>query len=160
MADVPSCPELPTCKSKPTIENHKKKVHSSVKLPKANLKKRKVTHFTCEVCQSTFDSKNKLTDHIKEQHNTKEEEIPHSPPRKERKSDNLDNKIEEEDEPDCIADIIDEKEELENAKRKVEELEKTLEKKIQTIQNLNQWITSHIRRTTPITLPSIPRLRR
>ena len=86
-----------TCKSKPTIANHKKKMHGSVTLAmkKVNTKKRLVVHFNCEECHSTFDNKQKLKKHTKEQHEAAEEdEGAPSPPRKVLRGQDLDQRIE------------------------------------------------------------------
>ena len=86
-----------TCKSKPTIANHKKKMHGSVTLAmkKVNTKKRLVVHFNCEECHSTFDNKQKLKKHTTEQHKVAEEdEGAPSPPRKVLRGQDLDQRIE------------------------------------------------------------------
>ena len=117
-----------SCKSKPTIENHKKKTHGNTAQVRIGGKKRHLTSFNCGVCQSTFDSKHKLDKHAKEQHNVEEDETPSSPARKAQKPEDLDQRIEEEKVADEIMEDdreetiipkgVDNKEEMEEMKKK------------------------------------------
>ena len=74
-------------------------MHGSVGLAtkKTSPIKRQVTYFSCDVRRSTFDSKHKVKKHIKEQHGKEEEDTPPSPARKSQKPDNLDQRIEDND---------------------------------------------------------------
>ena len=64
---------------------------------KTNEIKRQVTYFTCDACQSTFDNKQKVKKHIKEQHGKEQEDTAPSPVRKAQKPENLDQRIEDTD---------------------------------------------------------------
>ena len=88
-----------TCKSKPTLSNHRRKLHGSIGkvLSKPEPKKRQAQHFTCLECQSTFTTRPKLKKHVKDQHAEEDDHIiqESSPPRKAAKED-LDQRIIEE----------------------------------------------------------------
>ena len=136
-----------TCKSKPTIVNHRKKVHGSVGVvtKKTNPKKRQVTYFSCDACQSTFDSKLKVKTHIEEQHGKKEEDTPPSPARKAQKQENLDTRIEENDTEDLDNRIdIDDQTEGEPSQvekgEEIQELKKRIENGNRTLLLLEEKV--------------------
>ena len=142
------------CKSKPTLSNHRRKMHGSIgkSLAKTEPKKRQAQHFTCLECQSTFASKIQLKKHVKDQH-VEEEDLEHSPPRKAVKED-LNNKIVEEEgnsedggttQKATNNEKMEEDEEDLEAKIKV--LNEENKRKEQTIAEMNEWIRVSIRRT-------------
>ena len=60
-------------------------------------KKRQVTCFSCDACQSTFDSKIKGKTHIEKQHGKKRKIQPLPLPGKHKKQEDLDTRIEDND---------------------------------------------------------------
>ena len=69
-----------TCKSRPTLKNHTLSSHTTqvdVNTETYNeSNKRQAKSFTCNTCQSIFDSNTKMKIHIKKQHESKETNSP------------------------------------------------------------------------------------
>ena len=150
-----------SCKSKPTIENHKKKTHGNTAQVRIGGKKRHLTSFNCGVCQSTFDSKHKLDKHAKEQHNVEEDETPSSPARKAQKPEDLDQRIEEEKVADEIMEDdreetiitkgVDNKEEMEEMKKRVENTNRQnyeIQQKFSQLENERNYYKEQVEKAT------------
>ena len=123
-----------TCRSKPTILNHRTKMHGSAGIvtKKTVPKKRLVTYFSCDAYQSTFDSKIKVKMHIEKQRWRKEGDTAPSPARKAQKQEDLDARIEDDDAEDLNNMIhMDEQTEAEpsqiNQEKEVKELRYRIE---------------------------------
>jgi len=96
---------------------------------KTQILKRQIPTFKCNDCSSTFDTKRKLTNHEKREHEEKENKA-ESPVRKKKKED-----------PKAKKDSIKVQEEVETSQEKVVQLTVKLEEKEQEISELKKEVT-------------------
>ena len=133
-----------TCRSKPSLKRHKTMVHGSQNVPKEATTKRKIPMVTCTECHSTFSNKTKMKKHVNEEHEKEEQqdEPKEAPPRKESKTEDLNERIftEIEEEDNTMEETQIEEKEANEAKKvdEVLDLRRRIYDQGQTLYNLQQ----------------------